>query len=365
MFATSVGGGGTGEHPSRVVADDPHKVMEAESEEERKHAIDWWDGTISSRGVIHDCRRVVIMQRLDSSDLSDHMLQFGNVCHVCLPMRYEADHPYPCSLDSRLQDGELLWPEAFDERKTTALEKRLSWRAAGQLQQRPSSREGSMFKREWFKFCDAAPRDARRVRGWDKASTQGAGAFTAGVKIATTEGIYYIEDAVRAQLSPHGRHQLMRATAELDSQHDEATEQCIELEGGSSGKDAGWFEMQLLAGFIVSTEPPRVSKETRARPLASQAEAGNVVLVRGLWNQDFVNELCDFPQGKFKDQVDGASLAFNRLTRPGYGDTSDIVMADLPDEKEGTRERDAELPDDLAEIVAASTERGGRWREDW
>ena len=49
------------------------------------------------------------------------------------------------------------------------------------------------------------------------------------------------------------------------------------------------------------------------RPLSAQAEAGNVKLVRGTWNRDFLDELCTFPSGTHDDQVDAASAAFNRL----------------------------------------------------
>ncbi len=56
------------------------------------------------------------------------------------------------------------------------------------------------------------------------------------------------------------------------------------------------------------------SKETRAMALASQAEAGNVKLVRGEWNEAFLAELENFPQGSHDDQVDAAAGAFNEIT---------------------------------------------------
>jgi predicted phage terminase large subunit-like protein len=55
------------------------------------------------------------------------------------------------------------------------------------------------------------------------------------------------------------------------------------------------------------------SKEVRADPLASQAEAGKVRLVKAGWNQEFIEELVSFPRGKNDDQVDGASGAFGKL----------------------------------------------------
>jgi predicted phage terminase large subunit-like protein len=57
-------------------------------------------------------------------------------------------------------------------------------------------------------------------------------------------------------------------------------------------------------------------KVTRADPLASQCEAKNVRVVRGPWNAAFRNELIAFPVGKNDDQVDAASGAFSKVSRP-------------------------------------------------
>ena len=54
------------------------------------------------------------------------------------------------------------------------------------------------------------------------------------------------------------------------------------------------------------------SKETRAGPLAAQAEAGNVDILDATWNHLLIEEMCVFPNGT-KDQVDAASRAFNEL----------------------------------------------------
>ena len=56
------------------------------------------------------------------------------------------------------------------------------------------------------------------------------------------------------------------------------------------------------------------SKATRAMPLASQVEAGNVSIARGDWNQTLLDEMRDFPWGKKDDQVDALVRAFSTLT---------------------------------------------------
>ena len=52
----------------------------------------------------------------------------------------------------------------------------------------------------------------------------------------------------------------------------------------------------------------------RAEPYAAQVQGGNVLLVKGAWTQDFIDEHVAFPVGRAKDQVDAAAAAFNLLT---------------------------------------------------
>jgi len=54
-------------------------------------------------------------------------------------------------------------------------------------------------------------------------------------------------------------------------------------------------------------------KATRAKPASAQAEAGNVKLLRGDWNEAFLDEICAFPNGQFDDQVDAFADALNEL----------------------------------------------------
>ena len=50
-------------------------------------------------------------------------------------------------------------------------------------------------------------------------------------------------------------------------------------------------------------------KLTRALKWAPLAEEGKIILVKGAWNKDFLDEVCLFPSGQFDDQVDAISIA--------------------------------------------------------
>jgi predicted phage terminase large subunit-like protein len=69
-----------------------------------------------------------------------------------------------------------------------------------------------------------------------------------------------------------------------------------------------------LAGFHVISARETGSKATRAMPLASQIEAGNLALVRSEWNRELIEEMREFPWGRKDDQVDALVRAFATLT---------------------------------------------------
>jgi len=313
-LATSVGGLATGEGGDFLVIDDAHKADESHSDTQLEKACTWHDEVWSTR--LNDEKtgaRVVIGQRIHERDLPGHLLEKGGWEKLILPTEYEpTTHVTSIGFkDPREKEGDLLWAERFGPEAIAQAKLDLgSYAFAGQHQQRPAPREGGIFDRAWFSIVRAAPADARRVRYWDKAGTECGGAFTAGVRMSTKGGIYYVEDVVRGQWSSGKRNRAIRTTAEIDGHE---THVWVEQEPGSGGKESAEYTIQELAGFTVRAERPTGDKVERAQPLSAQAEAGNVVLVKGQWNEAFLAELELFPNGAYKDQADAASGAFNKL----------------------------------------------------
>jgi predicted phage terminase large subunit-like protein len=183
----------------------------------------------------------------------------------------------------------------------------------GDWQVRP---EGVLFHRDWFAIVEQGPEKATRVRYWDKAATEGGGARTAGVLIAkTAQKQFFIENVVCGQWSALQRERIMRETAERDGPK---VKIYLEQEPGSGGKESAEASVRNLAGFTVHADRVTGSKVERARPLAAQCEAGNVRIVHGSWNHDYLEELCSFPLGSFCDRVDASSGAFNKLAGGGW-----------------------------------------------
>lgn len=156
---TSVDAGVTGEGADCIIIDDGNSAKEILSEAVIQATNeDWWDGAMSTR--LNDPKTgayVNVQQRLGESDLTGHILEKDKSAewtYLCLPMRFEPERSFITSIgweDPRMTPGELLWPERFGEEEVHRLEVNLgTWRAAGQLQQRPEPKGGGIIKRDWW-----------------------------------------------------------------------------------------------------------------------------------------------------------------------------------------------------------------------
>jgi predicted phage terminase large subunit-like protein len=176
---------------------------------------------------------------------------------------------------------------------------------------------GKVFNRGWFEIVDAAPAGGRTIRFWDLAATEKTVAkpdpdFTAGVKMRRVGDIYYILDAIAVQEAPGRVDTLIKNTAAQDGI--EVTVR-FEREGGASGVRDARNTVTMMAGYDVRAVSPQGDKVQRAKGLAAQAEAGNVKIVRGPWNDRYLRTLHSFPDGAHDDEVDASSGAFNDLVR--------------------------------------------------
>ncbi len=200
----------------------------------------------------------------------------------------------------------------------------------GNWKVRPAA--GLVFNRAWFRIVEAAPAQASRIRAWDKASTAGGGDYTAGVRIARSEGVYYVEDVIRGRWSSGQRNAVIRQTAQTDGP---GVAVWVEQEGGSGGKESGEISVRELAGFNVHAETVTGKKIVRAHSFSAQCEGGNVRLLRGAWNAAYLDELHGFDgrDGGLDDQVDASSLAFNKLV------LSTVAFAPSPPPEESLADR--------------------------
>ena len=176
---------------------------------------------------------------------------------------------------------------------------------------------GLLFKRGWCEVIDIPPAGCRWVRGWDLAATpktEGSDPdATAGTKIGIApDGRFVVADHVEDWLSPAGVRSLIRNTATQDG-HEVMVS--FPQDPGQAGKDQAQSIAAGMAGFNVRFSPESGDKTTRFGPFSAQAEAGNVMVVRGAWNEAWFTALEGFPDAVHDDAADSTSRAFNALNK--------------------------------------------------
>lgn len=341
----TVEGGVTGFGLNLGIVDDPVKGRsEANSKLVRDKTWMWFTDEFYIRCAA-DSGLLLIMTRWHVDDLLGRALELFPDLKV---LRYPAVAAYTLDRESRRrirnwqderQEGEALFPcgnvwdqarqayrfemwkplDLLAERKKVLTD--ASWESL--YQQRPFISGGGVIPIEKLTTIPNFGRDMVRksIRYWDKGGSTGEDSpYTAGVLMhQLKDGRYLIEHIERGRWPIVERNAKIRMLADLDSRNYSTLEIWIEQEPGSGGKESAERTIQQLAGYRVFADKvgkAAGNKEVRAEPLVAQIQGGNVYLNAGPWNYAFVEECEPWPHSKYKDQVDAAAGAFNKLTDP-------------------------------------------------
>ena len=184
---------------------------------------------------------------------------------------------------------------------------------------------GLFFKRTQVgKILDALPTDVIRwVRCWDLAASEksenGDPAYTAGVLIGKrSNGRYIVADVINRQMAAADVRKTILMTAQMDQTRYGNVRIRLPQDPGQAGKEQAQSYIRFLAGFNVTTELESGSKQSRAEPMAAQWQAGNFDLLNGEWNEPYLLQMENFPEGKFKDMVDASANGFLELESGKY-----------------------------------------------
>lgn len=330
LKCAGVGTGIAGMPANLLIIDDPIKgAKEARSETHRDNVWEWF--------VTEACTRlepgapvVLINTRWNEDDLAGRLLRGDSEedwKEVRFPALAEENDPLGRAV------GDPLWAARYDAESLERTRRRSGpywWSSL--YQQRPTPQEGGTFLRKWFQRpgsselntfqAASVPRDARFVRWWDKAATQGGGDYTAGVLLASKDDDLWVVDVTRGQWSAGLRDDVIDRTAQQDDEMWGRVVHWFEQEPGSGGKQSAEISAQRLnrLGYSARYEPASGSKGERADPLASDLENRHkrgepVKLVNGPWTKALIDEMTLFPNGTFDDQVDACAGAYNKLAK--------------------------------------------------
>lgn len=341
MVATSVGGSVTGKGGSRIVVDDPHNPVQAESDAQREQAITFFNQTLSTRlddkasGAI-----VVVMQRLHHRDLSAVCLDQG-FTHVRLPAESETRTTifFPRSGRTETREaGALLWPERESATALAAQKTALgAYAYAGQYQQQPSPRGGGLFKRDWWRFYDELPPLDQQGQSWDLAFKDGeANDYVVGLVAGQKGADIYLIDRFKERAS---FQRTCAAIVTMVTKYPKTGP--IFIEDQANGPAVIDALKQRVHGLIPVR--PEGGKWARAAACEPRVEAGNVWLPRPTapngtpissraWVLDFIEQLAIFPKGEHDDDVDAFSQLLVQWQHRTWTGDAWLGDSDSPDD---------------------------------
>lgn len=287
------------EFSGAIIIDDPLKAGDGRSDTVRNGVNEWFIETLQSRRNSRDTPIILIMQRLHEDDLSGFLTSGGS-----------GEDWEELVIPAIDEDGNALWELKHSIDELELLKRANAYMFSGQYMQQPSPSEGGNFKPDNIEIHETAPNNLSNYRrGWDFAGTKGAGDYSATVHLADDpDGNIWIIDAVDEQVSSDELRKWIKTNMELDGR---ATYTSMPQDPGQAGKAQANSMSREFNGnrFEFTTESG--DKITRAEPIASQVNVGNVKMLKGDWNKRFISQLRMFPNAKNDDLVDALARAYN------------------------------------------------------
>jgi len=310
-YTTSTGSTITGVHAHQGIIDDPLSTQAATSETERLNGNNWVNKTVSSRKVDKAVSvLILVMQRLHEEDPTGMLLEKAEkeglrVKHVCIPAelpKIEQNNVFPIELRDKYVNG-LFDPIRANAAVLKAQRLLLgSFGYAGQYDQRPADLSGGVFKRDWFEIVDKFHAGKVKKFQLDTAYTEKAENDPTGMGTYFVEdNTVYITDWQAQRLEFPELCEWVKTTTKNNGYTDQSL---IRVEPKASGKSLVQELRRNTSLNITESDNPEKDKQTRAATISARCEAGRVKLIRGAWNEAFINEVCTFPKAKHDEAVD-------------------------------------------------------------
>jgi len=317
-FAIGVGGTVTGKGADLLIIDDPHSEQEAAlaatSPEIFDKVYEWYTSGPRQRlqpgGSI-----VVVMTRWAKRDLTGKILQSmadkdGETWEVI---------DFPAILPS----GNPLWPEFWPLEELEALRSELpagKWNA--QYQQSPTSEEGAIVKREWWREWteDRPPKCEFIIQSWDTAFTKSE---RSDYSACTTWGVFYLNENANDPnvilLDAYKKRMEFPELKEKAFNHyKEWSPDAFIVEAKASGAPL-IFELRAMGIPVSEFTPSRGNdKMVRINSVSDLFASGKVWAPSTRWADELIEEMAAFPNSDHDDLVDSSTQALIRFRKGGF-----------------------------------------------
>jgi len=317
-FAIGVGGTVTGKGADLLIIDDPHSEQEAALAGNDPSVFDkvheWYTSGPRQRlqpgGSI-----VIVMTRWSKRDLTGQILKSA--------LEREGDEWEVIDFPAILPSDKPLWPEFWSYEELDALRTELplpKWQA--QYQQQPTSEQGAIIKREWWKEWegDNPPQCDFLIQSWDTAFTKNE---RSDYSACTTWGVFYKnEDQNDANII---LLDAFKRRMEFPELKDKAYRHYMEYEPDAfivEAKASGApliYELRQMGIPVQEFTPTRGNdKIARINAVSDLFASGKVWAPRTRWAEEVMEEMASFPNSEHDDLVDSSTQALLRFRKGGF-----------------------------------------------
>jgi predicted phage terminase large subunit-like protein len=329
-FAIGVGGTVTGKGADLLIIDDPHSEQEAAIASTNPEVYDkvyeWYSSGPRQRlqpgGAI-----VIVMTRWAKRDLTGRILKAAE--------ERDGDRWEVINLPAILPNENPLWPQFWSYDELNALRNELpvsKWSA--QYQQEPTSEQGAIVKREWWKIWEPEqpPRCEYVIQSWDTAFTKNERSDYSAV---TTWGVFYKDE------NPDDPHVILLDAVKRRMEFPELKEAALQyyrewepdafiVEAKAAGAPLV-YELRQMGIPVSEFTPVRGNdKVVRLNSVSDLFASGKVWAPPTRWAEEVIEEMAAFPNSEHDDLVDSSTQALIRFRKGGFirleSDEPDEVM---------------------------------------
>ena len=317
-FAIGVGGTVTGKGADLLIIDDPHSEQEAAiaatNPEVYDKVYEWYSSGPRQRlqpgGAI-----VIVMTRWAKRDLTGRILKSAE--------ERDGDRWEVINLPAILPDETPLWPGFWSYEELSALRNELpvsKWSA--QYQQEPTSEQGAIVKREWWKIWEPEqpPRCEYIIQSWDTAFTKNERSDYSAV---TTWGVFYKDE------NPDDPNVILLDAVKRRMEFPELKEAALQyyrewepdafiVEAKAAGAPLV-YELRQMGIPVSEYSPSRGNdKVVRLNSVSDLFASGKVWAPPTRWAEEVMEEMASFPNSEHDDLVDSSTQALIRFRKGGF-----------------------------------------------
>jgi predicted phage terminase large subunit-like protein len=315
-FAIGVGGALAGRGADLFIIDDPHSEQEAKTGRPDVFLPAWeWFQSGPLQRLMPGGAIIVVMTRWSKLDLT------GMIVNQ-MERNEDVDPWEVVEFPAIKDDGEALWPEFWDVNELLAKKAAIDiryWNA--QYMQKPTSEEGALIKREWWKIWDreTPPQCEFTIMSLDAAQEANT---RADYNALTTWGVFFNEEtnnyAIILLNSIKKRLEYPDLKKLVLEEYREWEPDAFMVEKKSNGSVL--YQEFRRMGIPVGEFTPGKGQDKIARvnAVSSLFEGGVVYAPDRRWAKEVIEECNDFPAGTNDDLVDSTTLALLRFRQGGF-----------------------------------------------